>query len=88
MSLPDALTHQDKLLTINTNAQPYLTGLLHPGIQAVPLFLAPYNGTWIPRKILTRRNPSAALPYWLRTAPYQEWLGCQPVIRIRSLKAR
>jgi hypothetical protein len=49
MSLPEAFTHQDKLLTVDTNISKFLEGLLHPGIKAHPLFLDPYNGVWVLR---------------------------------------
>ncbi len=37
MSTPDTITHQDKLLTVDTNAGGFLKGLLHPGISTYPL---------------------------------------------------
>lgn len=46
MALPDTFTHQDELLTISTNAQPFLDGLLHPGVSVAPLFLDTHNGIW------------------------------------------
>ena len=41
------VTHQDKQLTVNTNAEKFLEGLLHPGIKAYPLFLDPNNRLWV-----------------------------------------
>jgi hypothetical protein len=49
MSLPEAFTHQDKLLTVDTNLSKFVEGLLHPGIKAHPLFLDPFNGVWVLR---------------------------------------
>ena len=31
--MPEAITHQDELLTIDTNVSKFLEGLLHPGIK-------------------------------------------------------
>lgn len=59
MSLPEAFTHQDKLLTVDTNLSKFLEGLLHPGIKAHPLFLDPYNGAWVLR---VRFAPGVTLP--------------------------
>src|SRR5215510_14305033 len=39
VALPEILTRQDKLLTIDTNANPFLKGLLHPEIRVHPLML-------------------------------------------------
>lgn len=47
--IPDTFTHQDELLTIDTNISKFLEGLLHPGIKAHPLFLDPHNGVWVLR---------------------------------------
>lgn len=75
MSLPDALTHQDQLLTIDTNAQPFLRGLLHPGIQAAPLFLDPNNGVWVLR---VKFAPGVTLPLHFHTGCVQLYTmsGC------------
>jgi hypothetical protein len=37
--IPEAITHQDELLSVDTNISKFLEGLLHPGIKAHPLFL-------------------------------------------------
>ena len=42
--IPEATTHQDDLLTIDTNISKFLVGLLHPGVKVHPLFIDPYNG--------------------------------------------
>src|SRR5215510_5801911 len=39
VALPEIVTRQDKLLTIDTNANPFLKGLLHPEIRVHPLML-------------------------------------------------
>lgn len=49
MAIPETLTHQDKLLTVDTNVGKFLQGLLHPGIGVYPLFLDPCNGVWVLR---------------------------------------
>ena len=64
MALPDAITHQDKLLTVNTNLGKFLEGLLHPGIKAYPLFLDPHNGTWVLR---VKFAPGITLPLHFHT---------------------
>ncbi|MBM7061841.1 2,4'-dihydroxyacetophenone dioxygenase family protein [Pseudomonas sp. UL073] len=64
MALPDAFTHQDELLTISTNANPFLKGLLHPGINVAPLFLDPYNGVWVLR---VKFAPGVTLPLHFHT---------------------
>ncbi len=75
MALPEAITHQDELLTIDTNAQPFLNGLLHPGIKVVPLFLDPYNGTWVLR---VKFAPGITLPLHFHTGVVQLYTlsGC------------
>ena len=64
MSLPEAFTHQDKLLTVDTNLSKFLEGLLHPGIKAHPLFLDPYNGVWVLR---VKFAPGVTLPLHFHT---------------------
>lgn len=59
MSLPEAHTHQDRLLTVNTNASKFLEGFLHPGIRLHPLFFDPYNGIYAVRVIFA---PGVTLP--------------------------
>ena len=64
MALPEAFTHQDKLLTVSTSAGKFLEGLLHPGIKAYPLYLDPYNGTWVLR---VKFAPGVTLPLHFHT---------------------
>jgi quercetin dioxygenase-like cupin family protein len=64
MSLPEAFTHQDKLLTVDTNLSKILEGLLHPGIKAHPLFLDPFNGVWVLR---VKFAPGVTLPLHFHT---------------------
>ncbi|MEL0168365.1 MAG: 2,4'-dihydroxyacetophenone dioxygenase family protein [Pseudomonadaceae bacterium] len=64
MALPEAFTHQDALLTINTNDEKFLEGLLHPGIKAYPLMLDPYNGVWVLR---VKFAPGVTLPIHFHT---------------------
>ena len=62
--IPDAFTHQDRLLTVNTNLSRFLEGLLHPGIKAHPLFLDPTNGVWVLR---VKFAPGITLPLHFHT---------------------
>ena len=62
MNAPETITHQDKLLTIDTNVGKFLKGLLHPGISVYPLFLDPYNGVWVLRNRLM--NSAAPCTGW------------------------
>jgi quercetin dioxygenase-like cupin family protein len=64
MALPETITHQDKLLTVNTNIGKFLEGLLHPGIKVYPLFLDPHNGTWVLR---VKFAPGVTLPLHFHT---------------------
>jgi quercetin dioxygenase-like cupin family protein len=64
MALPEAFTHQDKLLTVDTNLGKFLEGLLHPGIKAYPLFLDPHNGVWVLR---VKFAPGVTLPLHFHT---------------------
>ena len=48
MSLPTAINHQDRLLTLNINREPGIDlDHLIPGMKLWPLFLDPENGVWV-----------------------------------------
>lgn len=64
MALPDTITHQDTLLCVDTTLNPFVKGLLHPGISVHPLFLDPYNGTWCLR---VKFAPGITLPLHFHT---------------------
>lgn len=65
MALPEANTHQDKLLSVNTNEHPFVKSLAgHPGIDVFPLFIDPYNGVWLMR---ARFKPGLTLPLHFHT---------------------
>jgi quercetin dioxygenase-like cupin family protein len=64
MSIPETVTHQDKLLTIDTNASKFLEGLLHPGVKVHPLFIDPYNGSMALR---VKFVPGLTLPLHFHT---------------------
>lgn len=64
MSTPETITHQDKLLNIDTNVSKFIEGLLHPNIKAHPLFLDPYNGVWVFR---VKFGPGVTLPMHFHT---------------------
>lgn len=62
--IPEAITHQDELLCVDTNVSKFLEGLLHPGIKAHPLFLDPHNGVWVLR---VKFAPGISLPLHFHT---------------------
>ena len=62
--IPEAITHQDELLTVDTNLSKFLEGLLHPGIKAHPLFLDSHNGLWVLR---VKFAPGVSLPLHFHT---------------------
>ncbi|MCY1294242.1 hypothetical protein D9M70_435280 [compost metagenome] len=65
MALPSTFTHQDTLLSVNTNEHPFLKSLAgHPGIDVFPLFIDPYNGVWMMR---ARFKPGVTLPLHFHT---------------------
>ena len=48
MPLPEAITHQDRLLSVNIHQEPGIDlDHLIPGMMLWPLFLDPDNGTWV-----------------------------------------
>lgn len=48
MALPQAIMHQDRLLTVNIHKEPGIDfGHMIPGMKLWPLFLDPDNGTWV-----------------------------------------
>lgn len=55
MPLPQATTHQDRLLTVNINDEPMMPG----DISLKPLMLDPENGVWV---MYGRFAPGAVLP--------------------------
>lgn len=55
MALPQATTHQDRLLTVNIHDQPVPEG----GVSLTPLFLDPENGIWV---MFGRFAPGTVLP--------------------------
>ncbi|CAD6558306.1 hypothetical protein LMG27952_06606 [Paraburkholderia hiiakae] len=65
MALPESVTHQDKLLSINTHEHPFLMSLGgHPGVDVFPLFIDPHNGVWMMR---ARFKPGITLPMHFHT---------------------
>lgn len=46
MALPIAITHQEKLLTVNTNTETWIKNVLVPGVDACPVFIDVQNGIW------------------------------------------
>lgn len=64
MGLPEVVTHQNELLSIDTNVSRFIEGLLHPGIKAHPLFLDPYAGIWAFR---VKFAPGVTMPVHFHT---------------------
>ena len=64
MALPEDFTHQDKLLTVDTNYSDFVEGLLMPGISVHPLMIDPFNGLWVLR---VRFAPGLTLPLHFHT---------------------
>ncbi len=65
MALPGTTTHQEQLLTINTDAHPFLKSLSgYEGIDLFPMFLDPYNGLMVLR---SRFAPGLTLPLHFHT---------------------
>lgn len=65
MNAPEVITHQDKLLTINTNSGKFLEDMLmEPGIKVYPLFLDACNGVWVLR---VKFAPGITLPVHFHT---------------------
>lgn len=65
MTLPATVTHQDQLLTIDTNAHPFLKSLGgHAGTDIFPLFMDPYNGLMVMRASFA---PGLTLPLHFHT---------------------
>ena len=75
MGAPETITHQDSLLTVDTNAGKFLKGLLHPGISVYPLFLDPCNGVWVLR---VKFAPGVTLPMHFHTGTVHAYTmsGC------------
>jgi 2,4'-dihydroxyacetophenone dioxygenase len=63
MALPTAITHQDRLLTINILQQDAVKDAL-PGLTSHPLFLDPENGTWV---LYVKFAPGTILPTHFHT---------------------
>ncbi|RDK06056.1 2,4'-dihydroxyacetophenone dioxygenase family protein [Cupriavidus lacunae] len=49
MPLPTYITHQDNLLTIDSDKEPWIKDFPVPGADICPLFLDPQNGIWVVR---------------------------------------
>jgi hypothetical protein len=65
MALPEQITHQDRLLTLNIHREPAIDlGHLIPGMKLWPLFLDPDNGTWV---LYAHYAPGTRLPKHFHT---------------------
>jgi quercetin dioxygenase-like cupin family protein len=63
MALPETITHQAFLLTLDTTKLPVVRNAL-PGVDVYPLFLDPENGVWVLR---ARFAPGVTLPTHFHT---------------------
>lgn len=63
MALPDVFTHQDRLLTVNTNGEPRLPTEVE-GVTITPLFLDREHGVWV---LYGRFEPGVVLPTHFHT---------------------
>lgn len=63
MNIPDSITHQDNLLTVNIHDMTYVPGAA-PGSEIVPLFLDRENGIWV---LYGRFQPGTKLPRHFHT---------------------
>lgn len=60
MPFPEAINHQDRLLSLNIHEEPAIDlGHLIPGMKLWPLFIDPDNGTWV---LYARYAPGTTLP--------------------------
>jgi hypothetical protein len=64
MTYPTTVTHQERLLGVDSNASKFLEGLLHPGISVHPLFLDACNGVWVLR---VKFAPGVTVPMHFHT---------------------
>ena len=68
--LPEVITRQPKLLTIDTTRVPFVRDALLPGIRVQPLFLDPQNGVWVLRVLFP---PGITLPRHFHTGSVHLW---------------
>jgi 2,4'-dihydroxyacetophenone dioxygenase len=64
MTIPVAVNHQDKLLTIKTSDVPILRDTLGPGIDVQPLFIDEEQGVWVIKAFFA---PGITLPRHFHT---------------------
>ncbi|RXV64414.1 2,4'-dihydroxyacetophenone dioxygenase [Burkholderia stabilis] len=64
MTLPSVITHQDKLLTIDTNKEFWVKDALVPGVDVCPVFLDAQNGIW---GLRVKFAPGVVLPNHFHT---------------------
>lgn len=68
--IPEVITHQKELLTIDTNKAPIIRDSLMPGVDVQPLFLDAQNGIWVLRVIFA---PGVTLPRHFHTGSVHLW---------------
>lgn len=67
--IPETITHQDALLTIDSNVTPELSGMI-PGFATQPFFFDVANGTWVIKVVA---QPGTTLPRHFHTGPVHLW---------------
>jgi len=70
MTIPDTITVQDRLLTIDTNAAPIIRDVLVEGVNIQPLYLDAENGLWVLRVIFA---PGITMPRHFHTGTVHLW---------------
>ena len=68
--IPQVVTLQKELLTIDTTNAPFIRDALMPGIDVQPLFLDPQNGVWVLRVLFA---PGVTLPRHFHTGSVHLW---------------
>jgi len=67
MPFPEAIVHQDRLLTLNIHKEPGIdVGHIIPGMKLWPLFLDPENGTYV---LYAKYAPGTHMPPHFHTGP-------------------
>jgi 2,4'-dihydroxyacetophenone dioxygenase len=70
MALPNVVTEQHDLLTLNTNKLPFIKNAILDGVDVKPLFLDAQNGIWV---LLATFAPGVTLPMHFHTGTVHAW---------------
>jgi len=68
--IPIAITHQDKLLTLNMNTLPWYESPTLPGVKVQPLYLDIQNAVWV---IHIKFAPGTVMPTHFHTGCVHMW---------------